>query len=62
MCQEAERNYFESQLIILDTLVKVLNSVSTLSQSWTCVSGCLVGGRVCLCVCVGGVLNMCWVD
>ena len=26
--QEAERNYFESQLIILDTLVKTLNSVS----------------------------------
>ena len=50
MCQEAERNYFESQLIILDTLVKVLNSVSTLSQSWTCVSGCLAGGE---CVCRG---------
>ena len=26
---EAERNFYESQLIILDTLEKVLNSVST---------------------------------
>lgn len=26
---EAERNYYESQLIILDSLEQVLNSVST---------------------------------
>ena len=34
---EAERNYYESQLIILDSLEQVLNSVSSLEhyqQNW----------------------------
>jgi len=31
---EAERNFYESQLIILDTLEKVLNSVSAFEYSF----------------------------